>query len=102
MSPGFVPDTNLSSGQGFLARTFMKYVMPFAPFATRKVDAAKALVDLALNQEVGTGNYVTKGQVKESSSFSRDKGMQDQLWKISCETLEISEIEKDFGSSASA
>ena len=102
LSPGFIPNTNLSASQGFLAHTFMTYVMPLAPFATRKEDGAKSLVDLALwsisTQEAKSGLYFTKGQVKESSPLSRDEALQDELWAISCKALEISDKEEDFGS----
>ena len=99
ISPGFVPNTNLSSGQGFLAHAFMTYLMPLAPFATRKEDGARALVDLALNQYPGSasGLYYTKGQVKESSPLSRDEAMQDDLWTVSCKAIGISDQSQDFG-----
>lgn len=100
-SPGFVPNTNLSANQGFLAQAFMTYIMPLAPFAVRKEDAGKALADLAVSNEVQSGLYYTKGQVKETSPVSRDEAKQDELWSISCQELEISEGEGGFGMSPS-
>eukprot|EP00286_Rhodomonas_abbreviata_P001356 CAMPEP_0181289070 /NCGR_PEP_ID=MMETSP1101-20121128/685_1 /TAXON_ID=46948 /ORGANISM="Rhodomonas abbreviata, Strain Caron Lab Isolate" /LENGTH=309 /DNA_ID=CAMNT_0023393265 /DNA_START=122 /DNA_END=1051 /DNA_ORIENTATION=+ len=87
LSPGWIPNTNLSRNQGFAACLLMKYVVPYFPISNiATVDEAGECIEwLALSPEmkgVG-GNYYSYCKPVPASSLATDEVLAAKLWALS-------------------
>lgn len=81
--PGFVPTTAAASTTGMM-RLFMRYVLPFFPFATRVETAAGHFVELATDPALTgvSGRFYADGKDTPSSEESRDPEKARRFWAL--------------------
>ncbi|KAJ3270292.1 hypothetical protein HDV01_000407 [Terramyces sp. JEL0728] len=86
LCPGFIPQTGLKRGTGFVFGLIMDYIFPLLPFTKPLSHGVDMYLKLALDPtlEGVNGKYFANMEASKSSDLSYDEAQQEKLWKFSC------------------